>query len=156
MAAYLTPVAYSSAKVTLLIGGVEAYGFADDSKIVVAKDDDLILPFEGVDGELSLAINNKTKGTMTISLQNTSEFNGVLEFWAGQAVSTGQPAFPVLMTDPAGASLISSVAWIQAQPDYNVAGEVGTRDWVIGLQDARTAPSAESSAALAVIKAIEV
>lgn len=154
MAALLTPIAYSSSKVRLILGGVTAFGFADDSKIVIAKAEDLVLPLEGVDGELSLAVNNKTMGTMTISLQNTSDFNGYLETFAAQATVTGIVAFPVVMEDPAGSSLITTVGWIQTQPDYNVAGEVGTRDWVIGLQDARTQPNSITATVLNGIKGI--
>lgn len=154
MAAYLTPKAFDSKEVKVILGTVTAFGFAPDSKVTITKDEDLIIPTEGVDGELSLAINNKTKGTMTISLQNTSDFNGYLESWVALSPVTGYVAFPVIMVDPAGSSLISTVGWVQSQPDYSVAGEVGTRDWVIGLQDARTAPTIATAAMQSGIKAI--
>lgn len=143
---FLTPLrAYSSAKVTLHLGGLEVFGFADDSKIVISKADDIIIPYEGVDGEISLAINAKKMGTMTISLQNTSKFNEILEVWVTQSTTTGFASFPVLMNDPAGSTLLSAFGWIQTMPDYTVGTEVGTRDWVIGLQDARTSPSTATS-----------
>lgn len=131
----LSVLAFDPSNVTLQLGGVNAYGFADDTKISITKDDDITLPYEGVDGEISLAISPKTKGTMTISLQNTSSFNQILETWVLQSKNTRIIAFPVVMKDPAGEEMIT-IGWVQSVPDYNVSTEVGTRDWVIGVADA--------------------
>ena len=42
------------------------------------------------------------------------------------------------MKDPAGSNIVASFGWVQSQPDYDVMSDIGTRDWVIGLSDART------------------
>lgn len=142
----LTTRAYNPADVTLSVGGYLVSGFADDTKILLNKAEDLVNPFEGVDGEISLAISPRTMGTLTISLQNTSGSNGVLELYALQAKTTGIAHFPVIMIDPAGSSVITTFGWIQTQPDYAVSAEIGTRDWVIGIADATTTPNATTGA----------
>jgi len=127
--------AFDPSEVVLLLGGYNPYGFTEN-KIVVAKAEDNILPMVGSDGDWSVAINRNTLGTMTIGLQNTSPSNKVLAAYAIQAKTTRKVTFPVVMEDPSGMTLLSTEGWIQTQPDYTVAKEVGEMQWVIGLADA--------------------
>lgn len=148
---------FSPCNVILTLGGEIAYGFAPDTKIVVSKAEDLILPKMGVDGDLSLAKNCNTLGTMTVSLQNTSKFNNILYSWAIQAAqNSGVASFPVSMVDPSGASLVTTVGWIQTQPDYSVSQEVGQMDWVIGLMDARLQANEGVALGIAALQGIVV
>jgi len=127
---------YDPSEVKLILGGYSPFGFAPDTKIVVSKAEDLILPVQGTDGDTSIARNRNTLGTMTISLQNTSPSNGILASMDLVARTTGSSVFPVIMEDPTGMALISTFGWIQTQPDYSVAQTVGQMDWVIGIADA--------------------
>ena len=147
---------YSPQEVSLILGGYTIVGFGD-SKISISKADDLVMPKEGVDGEVSIAVSAKKLGTLSFTIQNTSPSNGILETWAFQAATgKGFAPFPVLMEDPAGSSLVSTVGWIQSQPDYELADEVGERTWVIGLANAMTQPSVEQAGALEAMEAFQV
>ncbi len=128
-------MAYDPSNITLSLGGWEPYGFASDTKIVVSKSNDIINPYGGTDGDVSLALSRNRMGTMTISLQRTSEANEVLSTYAQTMYSTRQVAFPVYLEDPRG-YYISTIGWIQSQPDDTMGDTITTNDWVIGLKDA--------------------
>ncbi len=127
--------AFDPSEVVLLLGGWEPYGYADDTKINVTKTGDIIAPYSGTDGDVSLALQRNKLGTMTISLQSTSDANEVLCSWHEQMYITRIVAFPVYLSDPKGFS-IQTIGWIQSQPDMSIGTETGTVDWVIGLKDA--------------------
>lgn len=133
--AILTPYAYDPKKVRLSIMTQRVTGFAADTKIVVARNEDNIIPHMGVDGELSAALSRNQSGVVTVSLQNTSKWNGYLSTWQKQAAITGLIFFPVILEGSQGLGL-STIGWIQRQPDLTYGTEVGQMDWEIGILDA--------------------
>ena len=138
----LTPLAFDPASVKLILGGYSPYGFAE-TKITISKSEDNINETWGADGDYSLALNRHTGGTLTFELQNTSPSNDVLTAMAIQAKTTRFVTFPVIMEDPTGLMMISTVGWIKTQPEYTVSKEVGTCSWVLGIGDATLSGSAE-------------
>ena len=141
--------AYDPSQITLSLGGWEPYGFADGTKIVVAKANDIITPTTGTDGDTSLALNRNKLGTMTISLQRTSDANTVFANMAIQMYSTRTVAFAVYMKDPRG-YYIETLGWIQSQPQDSMGDTVTGNDWVIGLHDASLKRDATSAALSAI------
>ncbi|QEQ94911.1 hypothetical protein pEaSNUABM56_00112 [Erwinia phage pEa_SNUABM_56] len=133
--AILTPYAYDPKKVRLYLMTQRVTGFAADTKIVVARNEDNIIPHMGVDGELSAALSRNQSGVLTVSLQNTSKWNGYFSSWQKQASITGLIFFPVLLEGSQGLGL-STIGWIQRQPDLTYGTEVGQMDWEIGILDA--------------------
>lgn len=130
---YLTPLAFDPSQVSLLLGGYAPYGYAADTKIEVSKAEDNVIATIGTDNDLSLALNRNNSGTLTIHLQATSPSNDVLAGMAAQAKSTRLLSFPLVMNDPAGMNIISTVAWIQKTPDLSIGKETGTNDWTLGM-----------------------
>ncbi|AFC21393.1 MULTISPECIES: phage structural protein [Bacteria] len=143
--AILTPYAYDPKKVKLYLMTQRVTGFAADTKIVVARNEDNIIPHMGVDGELSAALSRNQSGVMTVSLQNTASWNGNFANWQKQASITGLIFFPVLLEGSQGMGL-STIGWIQKQPDLTYGTEVGQMDWEIGILDAWLSPDTLSSA----------
>lgn len=143
---FLTPLCFDPASVVLSLGGYSPYGYMSDTKIEIAKAEDNILPLVGVDGDLSLALNRNLSGTLTLTLQATSPSNDVLAAMAAQVKSTKFATFPVLMSDPAGLSVISTVGWIQKVPDVTISKEVSPAVWVIGLWQAEPTGNTATSA----------
>ena len=127
-------------KVILTLGLQTVTGFAPDTKLTVSRSNNVSTKTEGVDGDLSINIDSRFSGNLSVNLLHNAEFNKVLAAWVYQLDATGYPFFPVEMEDPSGMA-ISTVGWIEVQPDYGVAQETGTLEWVIGLQDARLKPS---------------
>lgn len=131
----LTPFAYDPKKVRLFMMTQRVSGYAADTKITVARNEDNTIPHVGVDGELSVALSRNQTGVLTVSLQNTSVWNGYLSDWQKQASITGLVFFPVLLEGSQGLGL-STIGWIQKQPDLTYGTEVGQMDWEIGILDA--------------------
>lgn len=127
--------AYDPSEVILSLGGWEPWGFASDTKIVVSKSNDLINPYSGTDGDVSLALSRNRLGTLTMSLQRTSPANEVLSAYSQLMYSTRQVAFSVYLEDPRG-YYISTIGWIQSQPDDTIGDTIQENQWVIGLKDA--------------------
>lgn len=135
----LTLQAYDPAKVLVFIGGQKVSGFAADTKIVISRNNDNITPHVGVDGEVSVAQSRDNSGVMTLSLQNTANWNGYLAQWQRQANVTGLVYLPVQVEGSQGLSL-NTIGWIQKQPDLSYGSEVGQMDWEIGVLDAWLSP----------------
>lgn len=127
--------AYDPSQIVLSLGGWEPWGYAADTKIVISKTNDIINPYSGTDGDVSLALSRNRLGTLTLSLQRTSPANEVLAAYAQQMYSTRQVAFSVYLEDPRG-YYISTIGWIQSQPDDTMAETIQENQWVIGLKDA--------------------
>ena len=128
-------MAYDPSQVILSLGGWEPWGFAADTKIVINKTNDIINPYSGTDGDVSLALSRNRLGTLTMSLQRTSPANEVLAAYAQTMYSTRQVAFSVYLEDPRG-YYISTIGWIQSQPDDTIGETIQENQWVIGLKDA--------------------
>lgn len=135
----LTLDAYDPAKTLLFLFGQRVGGYAADTKIAIARNNDNIIPHVGVDGEISSALSRDQSGVMTISLQNTAVWNGYLAQWQKQASITGKIYFPVQLEGSQGLSL-TTVGWIQKQPDLTYGTEVGQMDWEIGILRAWLSP----------------
>ena len=143
--AILTPFAYDPKKVRLYLMTQRVTGYAADTKIVVSRNEDNIIPHVGVDGELSAALSRNQSGVMTVSLQNTATWNAYLANWQKQASVTGLIFFPGQLEGRQGPS-ISTIGWIQRQPDLTYGTEVGQLDWEIGILDAWLSPDGLSGA----------
>lgn len=146
------PMAYDPSEITLSLGGWQPYGFAEGTKVVIAKANDLITPYSGTDGDVSLALMRNRLGTMTISLQRTSEANAYLTSYALQMYTTREVAFPVYLEDPRG-YYIETIGWIQSQPQDTMGDTIQGNDWVIGLKDA-SLKRGETSAVLSAINTV--
>lgn len=142
---FLTPLAYDPSQVSLLLGGWAPYGWASDTKIEVARAEDNVIPYLGTDNDLSLALNRNNSGTMTLHLQATSKANDILAGMAAQAKSTRLLTFPLVLNDPAGMNIISTVAWIQRSPEISLGKEIGVNDWVLGLWSCEPTGNAATS-----------
>lgn len=127
--------AYDPSEITLSLGGWEPYGFATGTKIVIAKSNDIITPYAGTDGDVSLALMRNRLGTLTMSLQRTSDANSYLTAYHASMYSTREVAFSVYLKDPMGFTL-TTVGWIQSQPQDTMGDTIQQVDWVIGLKDA--------------------
>ena len=141
----LTPLAYDPQKVLIYIGGQKLSGYAQDTKVVISRNNDNIMPHVGTDGEVSTAISRDNSGVVTISLQNTAVWNGYLAQFQRQAFVTGAVYFPIQVEGSQGLSL-NTFGWIQKQPDLTYGSEVGQMDWEIGVLDAWLAPDSSQGA----------
>ena len=123
---------------TFIISGHIITGYADDDKINIERDNDVMNKLVGTNGEFTLATNLDTTGTITLRLQETSVSNEFL--WGIMAgIKTGaiRGIVPYACQRNGGASsLKAGVCWIQAQPSMGYGSEPGVYEWVLGIADA--------------------
>jgi hypothetical protein len=131
------PNVYDPKQVTLTIGGQTVTGFAEGSKVTITKTDGLTSTTRGMDGDISIDIINMVDGTATFTLLHNTSFNDTMRDWAYsyRSKTTRIPYVPFEMNDPSGGK-ISTVAWLETQPDYDVGQATGEQAWTVHLQDA--------------------
>ena len=140
----ITTTAYDAAKVKLYLGTELVEGYAEDSKITVTRNNDLVTPKVGTDGEVALSLSRNRTGTMEVNLMTPSKTNDKLYVFIRQADTTGIIYFPVVLEGSQGPYL-TAIGWVQAVPALTYGSEVGNMNWTIGLLDCWLAPNQGSS-----------
>lgn len=63
---------YDPTKVSVVISGLVITGFADSSVVAVARNEDIVTPSVGAQGDVVYSENANQSATITLSLQSTS------------------------------------------------------------------------------------
>lgn len=127
---------YNPKDVSVIFGPWIMTGFAEDSKVVVERDEDAVNAVAGTDGQVSRSINNNKMGTVKLSLAQVSESNAVLSAAAAQDEAFSNAIYPLTVKDNGGNDLhISLSAWVQKMPASNYNKNVEAREWTIRCAD---------------------
>jgi len=135
MATYLG--AYNPKEVTVLVAGIPLSGFAADTFINVERNEDVSIAYVGSKGEVGRVKNVDDTYTITITLQQISQSNNLLQAYitADEFIDM-PPILPVSVIDLYGRELFqSSWAWIQKEPARSFSSGMETREWVIYAVD---------------------
>jgi hypothetical protein len=131
---------YDPTKDTLNLGGVDVTGWAD-SKFTLTPNNSRSTVTEGIDSDISVNIDSRFSGTLTINLMQNSNMCRLLDAWIySVGTSGGTPFFPVSLKAVSSNTGLGTVGWIQDQADYETSQETGTRSYVIGVADSRLLP----------------
>lgn len=123
---------YSPKKVHVLVGAAIIQGYADGTFVNVERSVDAFTLSVGADGEASRVHSPDRSGTVTLTLQQTSDSNDVLSALAIADDLTLQGTFPLLVKDNNGRTLVeSNTAWIKKVPASEYSKEMSQREWVI-------------------------
>lgn len=115
---------YDPSLVSLIAGGSIIKSWNSVSVIV---DEDKFTFTKGTTGEVTRTRNPVMLGTITITLPQTSEDNGVLS-----AFEVAANTIPCIVTDRNGTSLhIMPQGTIVKPPDAEYGKEAGEREWII-------------------------
>lgn len=118
---------YDPAKVSVIVGGSRMEGFADGSFVEISRDTDEFTDAAGADGEVARSKQNDTRGTITLTLLQTSLSNTVL---SGLAKSGA--VVPVLVSElGSGSTYDSDNAWVMKMADSAFSKNIETRQWRI-------------------------
>ena len=122
---------YNPDRIVLLLGGVQAQGFDEDTFIEIAPLADAVTSKAGADGEVARSIGTDLRHTITITLMQTSPTNDVLSgLAAADRLTCGGAAFPVLVQDLCGRTFFAAAsAWVSQRPTQAFGREVGNRVW---------------------------
>lgn len=127
---------YSPKDVDVIVAGVSMNCFAEDSIVSIAYAEDAWTMVSGADGCVSRSKNPNRSGTISVSLQTTSDSNDVLSALYFLDYESNVGTFPVLVKDNNGTTVASGAdCWIMKIPDSELAREVGTVEWVIQVPE---------------------
>lgn len=117
--------------VSVIVGGKIIDGFGQD-QIVVDRESNQVEDEIGADGDVARRITNDRRGTITITLLQTSRSNLVLSGLAIADELSGNITFPVVIKDQRGNDIhIAANAWIQKMPRTVYRMSVESREWTL-------------------------
>jgi hypothetical protein len=123
---------YDPAKVSFVFSSKIITGFADDSAIVVERMTDTWTDSVGVDGQVTRARSNDNRGTITLTLAQSSPSNDDLQALALADELTGVGAGECLLRDASGRTICSGdTAWITKPPQIEFGRSITNRQWVL-------------------------
>ena len=124
MASNIAVTTYDPTKVSLVVNGRMITGFATDSMITVARNEDMVTTAVGVQGDVTYNENANESGTMTVTLSGTSSS---LPFLRDLALR--RKPFSVLLVDANDDSNVyvsGDRSRITRPPDLTRAKEIGS------------------------------
>lgn len=123
---------YDSMKVNVSINNVLVTGYAEGTMVVSERNEDRVVPYSGVKGEYAYSLNNNSSGTITVSLQQQSPMNAVL-----QSLANNKKTFPISVVDinTGGFKSGGNEAIILKEPGNERGAEITTRAWSIYVFD---------------------
>lgn len=122
---------YDPKSIQVIVAGNVIGGFAEELVRIVPEaniyDDDI-----GAQGEVVRFATNDKRGTVTITLLQTSQSNLFLSTLAKTDQFSGSGVFPLVIKDTKGNDIhIAPQAWIMKMPDTAYRKGVETREWQI-------------------------
>jgi hypothetical protein len=135
-----SPKVFNPKEDTLEIGGITVTGYAD-SKFTLTPTNGRSTATVGVDGDISVNIDSRTVGTLTVNLMQNSTMCQFLDAHIYAVQKAGKsPLFPLSIDAPTSGVELATVGWIETQADYETGQETSTRSYVIGVADSMTLP----------------
>lgn len=123
---------YSPKDILVTVGGAIITGYANGAFVQVEQAEDQVSLVVGSDGEATRTVSANRSGSITITLQQTSESNAILSGFHQRDMLDKAGIFPVLVKDNLGKSLYTAeTAWVRKMPNAEFGNESGTREWVI-------------------------
>jgi hypothetical protein len=123
---------YNSASVSLIVGAKLISGFADDSFVTVEQMNDSWSDMAGTDGFVTRSYNTDKRGTVTITLSQSSPSNDDLMAMLTADELTGAGALPLLLRDASGSTVCSAASsWIVKPAQVEFGRNVTNRQWQI-------------------------
>lgn len=139
---------YDVEKLSILLNEREVYGLAEGSVVSVERNQDFFINHTGVRGEVSRAVVRDNSGLITIRLQMTSPFCGVIERMKtlDAVMQVGGIGAPPVVTfrvvDPSSnVQVMASYVWLQSQGTIEWSNEVGVMEYRFFAVNITTAPN---------------
>jgi len=130
------PYTYDPKQVAVIVGGVPVSGFADGTFVTVERSNDLFTKVSGGDGIVSRSKSNDKSGTITITLQQTSPSNDILQGVALLDEVSNNGVVPIIIQDFSGrTTLVSAFGWVKKSPKAEFSKEITNREWAFDCAD---------------------
>ena len=123
---------YASDRVAVTFGAHSVKGMKKDTFVLIEQMADGITSQAGADGEVARSMSADKRCKVTLTLQQTSQSNNVLNaFHDADIASGGAMTLPLMIKDLRGDTLfMAGEAWIVKKPNSEFGNEVGSREWV--------------------------
>ncbi len=123
---------YDANEVSVIVGSRVILGFIQGDAVTVVRESDSFSDNVGLDGEVTRSANKDKRGTITLTLQQSSNDNDFLSALSQTDELSGLGVVPVLIRDANGTSLYESAeAWIMKPADGSKSQESGERAWIV-------------------------
>ena len=122
---------YRPSKLRLTLGA-NAHGFDDGEFISVARNVEKTTLSVGADAEVTRTVSEDDTGTGTITLKQSSTFNGVLS-----GLLASQEIVPFLLKEGL-TTIAAGEAWVSNGPTVSYGKESTNRPWIITLSNMKT------------------
>lgn len=131
------PIAFDPTRANVLINGNQVTGWAPDTKFTVTPTNSRKTVTEGTDGDISVNIDKRYSGTLTINLLQNSTFNYYLQSLLVASDEGNQYFLSIGVEDKTSGYTLVTTGWIQDEPEHGVGQETGTKTWTLGLANTR-------------------
>lgn len=123
---------YDPKAVTQIIAGQILSGYADGTFIGVERNEDSANLLIGSQGAGTRTISNNRSGRVTITLQQTSPSNGVLDAQRIAMELSGAGIFSMLGKDSdSGDTWAGATTWVVKPASMDFSNETSNREWVL-------------------------
>lgn len=123
---------YDPAKILATLGPAIIVGYADGTFVKASRESDTFTDYCGADGEVTRARMRDKRGTVELTLSQSSPSNDLLSALAMQDELLGSGIVPFLLKDVFGTTLCSGgEAWVKKPAEVEFGKEVGPRTWII-------------------------
>ncbi len=130
---------YDPNEVSIMVCGIPIEGgFADGTYVEIDQDSNDFDDIVGTDGDVTRSKTNDRRGTVTITLMQSSEGNALLSALNNidRKQSNGAGVGPLLIKDNQGTALYAGEkSWISKPPAAPFGKTAGPRAWTIRVAD---------------------
>ncbi|MFG3612376.1 phage structural protein [Rummeliibacillus stabekisii] len=123
---------YDARKVNVDVGGISLTGFGEDTMVECSQDDDTMSAKNDAKGNVGITINNKTMGTIKVTLMQTSPSVNYLD-----KLAKSRKIFPIWVTSKNEIKEVvgGTKAFVTKPADKSFGAEVDERQFEIRVTD---------------------
>lgn len=126
---------YDPKEILAVFNGILITGYAEDSFLSAAMDEDAFTKKTGAGGEVVRTRSNNRGGSVTFTLMQSSPVNDLLSAMGIGDRLAGSGVGPLSVKDNLGTTVIAAEnAWIKKVSDVEFGKEAGSREWVIDCE----------------------
>ena len=123
---------YDPAEVDIIIDKTSVSGYADGTFVKVERNADQVTLSVGADGESTAALSQNRSGRITLTLQQSSPVNDILDALAEALEARTGGFVPIMVKDNNGTTLASmKKGWVVKRASAGFAKDAETREWIL-------------------------
>ncbi len=115
-----------------IVGGQIMQGFAEGTHVKIEYNEDAVVFSPDTQGSGTRTLSRNKSGRVTLTLQQTSPSNAVLDAFHTAQELAGGGLFPFLFKDGSGNDIaIALTMWSVKRPSAEYSNELLTREWIL-------------------------